>query len=261
MNQLVVRYQTEVQGYLRHSRRMEPCRNLILASLPKTVYKNLLPLLVPVELKDGDVVYEVGSEIRFVYFPTASLVSFLTIVDKHLPLEVGLVGREGMVGFPLALGVQTSAVRAIVQGSGSALQMSAERFVKQLRSVAVLDKFVLLYIHELIGQITQTAVCNRFHRIDGRLARWLLMTRDRVGSAEFHMTHEFLAAMLGVRREGITEAASLFKSRKLIDYSRGNIVIQDHDGLEAASCSCYADSLHSLAPWRPSLPRGARRGN
>jgi CRP-like cAMP-binding protein len=212
-------------------------------------------------MADGDVVYEAGEFITAVYFPTASLVSLLTIVDGHLPLEVALVGREGMAGIPLALGVSNSPVRAIVQGTGRGLQMTASNFTRQMRSNLPFRQVVLAYANDLMMQITQTAVCNRFHRIDGRLARWLLMTRDRVGSAEFHMTHEFLAGMLGVRREGITEAASMFKAQKLIDYSRGNIVILNHAGLEAASCSCYAIGAYRIQPWRPTKARLERPGS
>jgi CRP-like cAMP-binding protein len=240
---------------------MQPSRNLILASLPKAVYQKLLPSLTSVQLRDGDILYEAGRTIKFVYFPIASLVSFLSLVDRHLPLEVGLVGREGMVGAPLALGGLVSTVRALVQGTGEALQIEAERFLQVMQDTPLLEKSVLLYVNELLGQVTQTAACNRFHHIDARLARWLLMTRDRVGSAEFHMTHEFLAAMLGVRREGVTEAASLFKAQRLIDYSRGNIIIQNHEGLEAASCSCYAGGSHTLAPWRPTLSPAVRRSS
>jgi CRP-like cAMP-binding protein len=197
--------------------------NSLLAALPRQAYSALLPRLTPVSLVFGDVLYEPGATIPDVYFPGRSMVSLLTVVDGHAALEVGLVGHEGMVGIPLALGVAVSPVRALVQGAGGALQMSAAR-----------------YTHSLMTQITQTAACNRFHRVDARLARWLLMTRDRACSARFHLTHEFLGHMLGVRRVGVTEAASALHERGLIDYSRGNIRILDNAGLKAASCSCYA---------------------
>ena len=213
--------------------------NRVLAALPRKDYLALLPGLAPVALVFGDVLYEPGEAIRDVYFPGRSVVSLLTVVDGHAALEVGLVGREGMVGIPLALGIGVSPVRAVVQGAGSALQMSAARFRKALDGAPSLQRALHRYAHALMAQITQTAACNRFHTVDERLARWLLMTRDRLCSGEFHLTHEFLSHMLGVRRVGVTEAACGLQQRGLIDYSRGNIRILDHAGLEAASCSCY----------------------
>ena len=213
--------------------------NSVLAALPRKAYLALLPGLVPVALVFGDVLYEPGEVIRDVYFPGRSVVSLLTVVEGHPPLEVGLVGREGMVGIPLALGIGVSPVRAVVQGAGSALQMSAARFRKAFEAGLPLQRALHRYIHALMTQITQTAACNRFHMVDERLARWLLMTRDRLCSGEFHLTHEFLSHMLGVRRVGVTEAACGLQQRGLIDYSRGNIRILDDAGLEAASCSCY----------------------
>jgi CRP-like cAMP-binding protein len=214
--------------------------NSLLAALPRKSYLRLLPGLVPVDLVFGKVLYEPGAPIREVYFPCRSLVSLLTVVEGHLALEVGLVGREGMVGFPLALGVDISPVRALVQGAGPALKMSAARLRTELRASPSLQRELHRYIHTMMAQISQTAACNRFHMVEARLARWLLMTRDRVCSGEFRMTHDFLSHMLGVRRVGVTEAASALQRKNLIEYSRGNIKILDHRGLEAASCSCYA---------------------
>jgi CRP-like cAMP-binding protein len=161
------------------------------------------------------------------------------VVEGHLALEVGLVGREGMLGIPLALGISVSPVRALVQGAGPALKMSAARFRKELAASPPLQRELQLYVHTMMAQISQTAACNRFHVVEARLARWLLMTRDRVRSGEFRMTHEFLSHMLGVRRVGVTEAAGALQRRKLIEYSRGIIRILDGRGLEAAACSCY----------------------
>jgi CRP-like cAMP-binding protein len=215
--------------------------NLLLASLPKTTYRALLPCLVPSTLAFGDVLYEPEARMRHVYFPSDCLVSLLTVTDRHFALEVGMVGREGMVGVALALGVTTSPVRALVQGSGAAMRMSSRRFASALRRSPALQEGLHGYIHGLMSQISRTAACNRFHVVEARLARWLLMTRDRLGADEFRMTHEFLAAMLGVRRVGVTEAASALQRRKLIEYSRGLIRVLDGAGLEAASCSCYAN--------------------
>jgi CRP-like cAMP-binding protein len=213
--------------------------NSLLAALPRKSYQRLLPGLAAVDLVFGEVLYEPGKPIREVYFPDRSLVSLLTLVEGHLALEVGLVGREGMVGFPLALGVGVSPVRALVQGAGPALKMSAGRFRTELRASPPLQRELNLYVHAMMAQISQTAACNRFHMVGARLARWLLMTRDRVRSGEFRMTQEFLSHMLGVRRVGVTEAASALQRRKLIEYRRGNIKILDDRGLEAACCSCY----------------------
>jgi len=213
--------------------------NSLLAALPRKSYLRLLPGLAPVDLVFGKVLYEPGVPIRDVYFPSQSLVSLLTLVEGHLALEVGLVGREGMVGFPLALGVEVSPVRALVQGAGPALRMSAARFRTELRASPPLQRELQRYIHTMMAQISQTAACNRFHMVEARLARWLLMTRDRVCSGEFRMTHEFLSHMLGVRRVGVTEAATALQRRNLIEYRRGNIRILDDRGLEAACCSCY----------------------
>jgi len=224
--------------------------NSLLAALPRKSYQQLLPGLSPVMLVFGEVLYEPGKPIREVYFPGECLVSLLTPVDGHLALEVGLVGREGMVGIPLALGIDASAVRALVQGAGPALKMGAARFRTELRASPPLQRELYRYVHVLMAQISQTAACNRFHVVEARLARWLLMTRDRVRSGEFRMTQEFLSHMLGVRRVGVTEAASALQRQKLIEYSRGNIRILDHRGLEAACCSCYAivKDMHDPAP-------------
>ena len=213
--------------------------NRVLASLPRKSYRELLPGLADVSLVFGDVLYEPGARIRDVYFPQKSVVSLLTVVDGRSALEVGLVGREGMVGIQLALGVDVSPVRALVQGAGPAMQMSAARFRKAFDASPPLQQGLHRYTHGLLAQVTQTAACNRFHRVEARLSRWLLMTRDRVGSHEFRLTQEFLSHMLGVRRVGVTEAASALQKRGLIEYSRGEIQILDDAGLEAAACSCY----------------------
>jgi len=218
---------------------MAAIANSLLAALPRKAYLRLLPGLVPVDLAFGKVLYEPGRAIRDVYFPGQSLVSLLTMVEGHLALEVGLVGRDGMVGVPLALGIDASPVRALVQGAGPALRMNAARFRRELSRSPPLQRALNRYVYALMAQISQTAGCNRFHVVQARLARWLLMTRDRVRSGEFRMTHEFLSHMLGVRRVGVTEAASALQRRKLIEYSRGNIRILDHPGLEKAACACY----------------------
>jgi len=224
-------------------------QNSLLAALPRKSYLRLAPGLAPVELVFGEVLYEAGDPIRDVYFPTQSLVSLLTVVEGHLALEVGMVGREGMVGVPLVLGADVSPVRALVQGAGPALKMNAQRFRNELNASPPLQREVQRYIYAMMVQISQTAGCNRFHVVEARLARWLLMTRDRMRSGHFRMTHEFLSHMLGVRRVGVTEAASALQRRKLIEYSRGSINILDDRGLEAACCSCYqvVNGMHETA--------------
>ena len=224
-------------------------QNSLLAALPRKSYLRLAPGLAPVELVFGEVLYEPGDPIRDVYFPTQSLVSLLTVVEGHLALEVGMVGREGMVGVPLVLGADASPVRALVQGAGPALKMNAQRFRNELNASPPLQREVQRYVYAMMVQISQTAGCNRFHVVEARLARWLLMTRDRMRSGHFRMTHEFLSHMLGVRRVGVTEAASALQRRKLIEYSRGSITILDDRGLEAACCSCYqvVNDMHETA--------------
>lgn len=214
--------------------------NRLLAALPARNYRRLSSGLEPVELHFGDVLYQAGQRIRYVYFPGNSLVSLLTVVDQRRAMEVGMVGREGMIGLPLALGAQVSPARALVHGAGTAMRMESARFCREIRTSPHLQRGVHRYANALMAQVSQTAACNRFHVIVARLARWLLMTRDRVGSGELRLTHEFLAYLLGVRRVGITQAARRLRARKLIDYNRGSIRILDDRGLEAAACACYA---------------------
>lgn len=213
--------------------------NHLLAAIPRQAYRRMLNTLIPVELVYGQVLYEPKDPIRYVYFPIDCLVSLLTAVDEHRTLEVGMVGNEGMVGMPMALGIGVSAVRALVQGRGTAMRMTSARFCADFKKSPPLQKALFRYNHLLMAQISQTAACNRFHGMEARLARWLLMTSDRVRADEFLLTHEFLAHMLGVTRVGVTKAASILHRKNLIDYQRGNIKILDRKGLEAAACTCY----------------------
>jgi CRP-like cAMP-binding protein len=215
-----------------------PIANSLLAALPRDEYRSLLGDLEAVTLTSGEVLYEPGERIRHVYFPNDAQVSLL-IVMAEKALEVGLVGREGMVGISLALGVEASSVRVLVQGSGGALRMHAASFRESLGRCPALQSELHRYAYAKLVQARQTAACNRFHQVEARLAGWLLLTRDRVRSDQFHMTHEFVAATLGIRRVGVTNAASALQRRKLISYQRGNIRILDRKGLKAASCGCY----------------------
>ncbi|MHB1872212.1 MAG: Crp/Fnr family transcriptional regulator [Steroidobacteraceae bacterium] len=213
--------------------------NRLLAALPTKEYEQLLDGLEPVKLSYGEVLDEPGEQMRYAYFPCDCLVSLLTVVDGRRALEVGLVGREGMVGSRLALGFTTSSVRALVQGTGTALRIESPNFLRKFRRSPALQRALLSFTDSLMLQVTQNAACNRFHVVEARLARWLLMTRERVPSHEFHLTHEFLADMLGVRRVGVTLAASALQRQQLIRYRRGAITILDQQGLEASACSCY----------------------
>jgi CRP-like cAMP-binding protein len=217
-----------------------PAFNRVLASIPAKEYGRLRSQLEPVTLAFGQVLYEPGGTIKHVYFPLNSLISLLTAVDKRRTLEVGMVGNEGMAGMPFILGMGVSGVRALVQGGGDALRIASAPFRLEFGRNSALQQALYRYTYGLMAQISQTAACNRFHSAEARLARWLLMTRDRVESDEFPLTHEFLAHMLGVRREGVTEAATALKRRKLIDYRRGKIRILDPARLMIRSCSCYA---------------------
>jgi CRP-like cAMP-binding protein len=233
----------------------DPVPNSFLAALPRKDYLRMAKHLKPVDLAYGQILYEPGGLLRHVYFPTHSLISLLTLVDARLALEVGMVGSEGMIGFPLGLGIARSQVRALVQGSGLALKMSAAQFSRQLTLSVPLRKELGRYTSALMAQISQTAGCNRFHVVDSRLVRWLLMTRDRMRTTDIHLTHEFLGHMLGVRREGVTEAAGKLQKAGLIKYSHGHIHILDEKGLEKAACACYKSikETHQRSPHAASL--------
>ena len=213
--------------------------NRLLAALPRKDYRNLLPLLEPVTLVFAQVLYEPRSRIRHVYFPNDCLVSMLTGVDGDRVAEVGLVGAEGMVGVPVVLGAAVSPFRAVVQGGGKAMRMHIADFRREFSESAALRRELFNFTHLLMIQIAQTAACNRFHVVAQRLARWLLMTRDRVNSNEFRITQEFLGLMLGVRRSRVNVAAGSLQKQKLIGYRRGTVTILDQRGLETAACGCY----------------------
>lgn len=216
-----------------------PPANRLLAALPDNDRRRILAGCETVHLAFADVLYTPGEAIDHVYFPTESFISLIMPIDDSASLEVGMVGDEGMFGVPLALDVDISPVRAVVQGEGPALRMDAVGFRRELARSAALRHEIDLYVFVRMAQLAQTAGCTRFHVVEARLARWLLMTRDRVRSGEFRMTHEFLSHMLGVRRVGVTEAASALQRRKLIEYTRGHIRILNHRGLQDAACACY----------------------
>jgi CRP-like cAMP-binding protein len=219
--------------------------NRLLASLRRTDYRQLIAACDVVELCIGDTLSAPQSRLRHVYFPLDCSISQLVPVDTKENLELALIGNEGMLGAPLVLGVRTSTLQALVQGSGSALRMTSDTFLFQLEAMPALRKRLNRYVYVLQAQLAQTAGCISFHALDLRLARWLLMTHDRADLDSFHLTHKFLAQMLGVRRVGVTNAAGNLQKRKLLRYSRGEITILDRAGLEDASCSCYQTSIHT----------------
>lgn len=213
--------------------------NRLLAAMPEQDRRQILANCESVELQRGDVISEPGDRIRDVYFPTNSFVSLVTPPADHTGLEVRLVGNEGMIGTPLILGVEVTQIRTFVQGPGPAWRLSSEEFGEKLRQSDALRARLNRYLDVLMNQSTQLLACTRFHMVEARLARWLLMTQDRAHSDHFHVTHEILALLLGVRRVGVTKAASSLQERQLIHYRRGDVTVLDRAGLQGAACGCY----------------------
>lgn len=213
--------------------------NSLLDSLPRNARDIVGKSCSPAQVKSGEILCEPTERIQRVYFPTTAYISLIAPALGTESLEVGMVGSEGMFGITVLLDVKTSPLTGLVQGTGHALQMSTGRFSQLANDVAPFKKIVHRYLYVLTAQLAQTAACNRFHSLDSRLARWLLMTRDRAQSDTFRLTHKSLAYMLGVRRAGVTEAAGRLQAKKLIRYHHGEITVLDRHGLEASACSCY----------------------
>jgi CRP-like cAMP-binding protein len=216
-----------------------PVVNGVLQALPQKDSRRLYSLYEQVDLEYGDILSETGKPLLYVYFPSGGIISLLTPVDRHTNVEVGLVGSEGVAGMALFLGVAVSPVRMLVQGSGTAMRIGAKAFRQEIKRSALLQSELNGYLFRFMVQVAQTAGCNRVHATGQRLARWLLMTHDRSAGNDFHMTHAFLALMVGARRASVTMEAGALQEQKLIHYSRGHITILNRKGLERASCGCY----------------------
>jgi CRP-like cAMP-binding protein len=216
-----------------------PAGNLLLAALPQETYRQLVVRCKAVELTIGEVLCQQGEPMSNVYFPTDGFISLICSLDERSRLEAALIGVEGMLGASLVLGVNIAHGRATVRGRGSALRLNAVQFARQLKESPALEQTLKHYLHLVTRQFVQIAACSQFHFIEARLARWLLMARDRSRSNEFHLTQDDIAYMLGVRRVSVTTAANALRKRNLIHYYRGTVTILDRRGLETASCQCY----------------------
>lgn len=216
-----------------------PSVNRLIAALPRNDRARLCAAGKSVELAFSEVLREPGARIRHVYFPSEGFISDIAVAGDYATLEVGLTGHEGMCGIAVALGVNVSAQRALVQGAGWALRVGAAAFRREMKRSPALRRILDRYAFVLMTQLAQNALCINSHRIEQRLARWLLMSQDRACMDAFHVTHAFLANMLGIRREGVTDAAGKLQKKNLIRYKRGWVEVMNRSGLEAAACSCY----------------------
>ncbi|MBB6185989.1 Crp/Fnr family transcriptional regulator [Rhodanobacter sp. MP7CTX1] len=221
--------------------------NRLIEGLPRRERQWMLEHCELVEQDVGDILCESDQSLRYVYFPLTGFISLVTTPQDHQPLEMGLIGNEGMLGGTLVLGISTIPLRAVVRGAGVLLRMTSVQLRRQLHRSPALRQALQRYLYVLMAQLSQLAVCTHFHEIEPRLARWLLMTHDRAHADHFHLTHEQLANMLGVRRSGISVAAGAFRRRKLIRYTRGEIHILDRKGLEATACECYDALIEDYA--------------
>ncbi len=216
-----------------------PRQSHLLAALPDDVCERLFPSLERIELPLGQALYESGDQLNHVYFPTTAIVSLLYVMENGASAEIAVVGNEGIVGIALFMGGETMANRAVVQSAGHAYRLKGQLLRQEFNRSGALQHLLLRYTLALFSQMAQTAVCNRHHSVDQQLCRWLLLSFDRLSSDTLHMTQELIANMLGVRREGVTEAAGNLQNAGLIEYSRGRITVLNRAGLEARVCECY----------------------
>jgi CRP-like cAMP-binding protein len=219
--------------------RHSPHQNHLLDALPSGDYERLAPHLELIPMKLGDVLYEPGARLRYVYFPTTSIVSLLYVMENGASAEIAIVGNEGILGISLFMGGDSTPSRAVVQSAGYAFRLNAELLKTEFARFGPTMFLLLRYTQALITQMSQTAVCNRHHSVDQQLCRWLLLSLDRLSSSELSMTQDLIANMLGVRREGVTEAAGKLQDAGLIRYRRGKITVLDRPAMEARSCECY----------------------
>jgi CRP-like cAMP-binding protein len=229
--------------------------NLLLASVPFKDRRRLTAGCECVDLRFGEILCEQGDPISHVYFPAGSVISLLCSLPEERDVEVGIVGAEGVLGVSLVFGIKVATLRAVVQVAGGALRMPAAEFSREFERTPALKEALNSYLHALLSQLAQSAACARFHQIKARLAGCLLMTRDRVRSNGFYLTHEFIAGLMGVRRVTITTAASSLQKEKVIRYVRGHVTVLDADALETVSCGCYAAYKHM----HRHLTNGGRR--
>jgi CRP-like cAMP-binding protein len=218
----------------------DPRKNHLLAALPEAEWQRWLPQLEAIEMPLGQVLYESGSSLSYVYFPTTSIVSLLYLLENGASAEIAVVGNEGIVGVSLFMGGETTPSRAVVQSAGHGFRLRARIMKEEFNRAGPVLHLLLRYTQALITQMSQTAVCNRHHTLDQQLCRWLLLSLDRLQGNDLVMTQELIANMLGVRREGVTEAAGSLQDAGLIRYVRGHITVLDRQGLEQRTCECYA---------------------
>jgi CRP-like cAMP-binding protein len=218
----------------------DPRENQLLAALPDAEWARWLQQMEPVDMPLGKVLYESGSKLTHVYFPTTSIVSLLYVLEDGASAEIAVVGHEGIVGISLFMGGESTPSRAVVQSAGRAFRLKASLMLQEFNRAGPVLHLLLRYTQALITQMAQTAVCNRHHSLDQQLCRWLLLSLDRLHSDELVMTQELIADMLGVRREGVTEAAGHLQQAGLIRYRRGRITVLDRHRLEQRTCECYA---------------------
>ena len=244
-----VRWQTVLSRDVRHTTEffylertcLAIAENHLIELLPAKNRRRLLGIAEHIELTHSDVLGEVGKPTRFVYFPVNGFISLVTSIEGKPVLEVGMVGREGLLGAQVALRVMIQPLHALVQGSGTAWRVPVSAFRLELERSSPLQHLIGRYVYVLMTQLASSAACTRFHQIDARLGRWLLMMQDRAHGEQFAVTHEFLSFMLGVRRVGITVAAGALQKKGLIEYHRGQVTVLNRKGLAAAACSCYSD--------------------
>jgi CRP-like cAMP-binding protein len=233
-----------------------PTQNYLLGAMPAAEFERLSPDLELVEMPLGEVLYESGARLDHVYFPTTCIVSLLYVLENGASAEIAVVGNEGILGISLFMGGETTPSRAVVQSAGFGYRLKAPLLKQEFNRAGPVLRLLLRYTQALITQMTQTAVCNRHHSVEQQLCRWLLLSIDRLSSSSLNMTQELIANMLGVRREGVTEAAGNLQRAGLIRYNRGHIDVLDRPGLEEAVCECYAVVKAEFDRLLSDIPRG-----